>query len=74
MSGVTNTNSASKHNYSRKRVAIRRDDKDFVIAFQPGDVVVFRSGDVKALRKICWQLRWEVESDAIPEPNDPASW
>ena len=28
---------------------IRRDDKDFVVAFQPKDFVIFRNGDANAL-------------------------
>jgi hypothetical protein len=55
-------------------VSIRRDDKDFVVAFQPQDIVVFRNGRASALRKACNLLRWEIVSDTIPEANDPASW
>ena len=58
----------------RKRVSIRRDDKDFVVAFQPEDFVVFRSGRASALRKVCSSLRWEIVSDTVPEANDPACW
>ena len=58
----------------RKQVSIRRDDKDFVVAFQPEDFVVFRSRRASALRKVCGSLRWEIVSDTVPEANDPASW
>ena len=43
-STVGNTNSPARHNKARKRVAIRRDDKDFVVVFQPEDVVIVRRG------------------------------
>ena len=58
----------------RKKVSIRRDDKDFVVAFQPENFVVFRNGRASALRKLCTSLRWEIVSDTAPEANDPASW
>jgi hypothetical protein len=58
----------------RQRVSIRRDDKDFVVAFQPEDLVVFRNGYASALRKVCHLLSWEIVSDTVPEANDPASW
>src|ERR1700761_3180544 len=44
----------------RRKVAIRRDVEDFVIAFQPEDTVVFRHAEATALRKACVFLRWEV--------------
>jgi hypothetical protein len=58
----------------RKRVSIRRDDKDFVVAFQPEDFVVFRNGHASALRNVCRLLRWEIVDDTVPEANCPASW
>jgi hypothetical protein len=45
-----------------------------VVAYQPEDVIVFRNGDPQALRKLCLQLRWDVVSDVMPEPNDPKTW
>jgi hypothetical protein len=58
----------------RKRVSIRRYDKDFVVAFQLEDFVIFRNGHASALRKVCHWLRWEIVSDTVPEANDPAFW
>jgi hypothetical protein len=62
----------------RRQVAMRRDGDDFVIALQPDDIVVFRSGDADALRKVCRSLRWEivgastVSADALARPLAPA--
>jgi hypothetical protein len=53
--------------HPRRRVAIRRDDNDFVIVFQPENLVVFRNTDASALRKACQFLRWEIVSDTPPE-------
>jgi hypothetical protein len=47
----------------RRLVSLRRDEMDFVVAFQPEDVIVFRNPDANALRKICRQLRWTIVSD-----------
>jgi len=58
----------------RRRVSIRRDDADFIVAFQPDDVVIFRHNKASALRKLCCSLRWEIDSDTIADPSDPASW
>jgi hypothetical protein len=55
-------------------VAIRRDGDDFVIAFQPEDITVFRHPEATALRRACVVLRWEVVSDTVAEANDLASW
>jgi hypothetical protein len=57
-----------------RKVSIRRDREDFVVAYQPEDVVVFRNGDPRALRKVCTQLQWDIVSDVTPEPNDPKTW
>jgi hypothetical protein len=46
-----------------RRVSIRRDDDDFVIAYQPEDFVIFRGKDIEALRKVCGFLQWNVISD-----------
>jgi hypothetical protein len=59
---------------SRRKVAIRRDGEDFVIAFQPDDIVVFRHAEASALRKACVVFRWEVVSDTVAEANNLASW
>jgi hypothetical protein len=51
-----------------RRVSIRRDDKDFVVAFQPEDHVVFRHNDASALRDVCRKLRWEIIDDkSVPD-------
>jgi len=57
-----------------RRVSIKRDGKDFVVAFQPDDVVVFRHQRAIPLRKLCCALRWEIASDTIAEAGDLASW
>jgi hypothetical protein len=36
---------------------------DFVVAFHPQDVIVFRNPDANVLRKMCRQLRWKIVSD-----------
>ena len=59
---------------ARRKVAIRRDQEDYVIVVQPEDLVLFRNPSATALRKACNFLRWEVVSDTFPEANDPASW
>src|SRR5260221_2154270 len=46
-----------------RRVSIRRDDEDFVVAFQPEDFVIFRNQDASALRKVCRFLQWEIVAD-----------
>jgi len=58
----------------KRKVAIRRDGDDFVISFQPEDLIVFRHAEARALRKACLFLRWEVVSDTVPEANNMSSW
>jgi hypothetical protein len=53
----------STRNGPGRRVSIRRDDEDFVVAFQPEDFVIFRNQDADALRKVCRFLQWEVVAD-----------
>src|SRR5215470_1160693 len=55
----------------RRKVAIRRDGEDFVIAFQPEDIVVFRHAEATALRRACVVLRWEVVSETVAEASNP---
>jgi hypothetical protein len=50
-----------------RRVSIRRDDDDFVVAFQPEDYVIFRDRDANALRKVCRFFQWEIVSDTASE-------
>ena len=54
----------------KRLVSLRRDDADFVVAFQPEDVIVIRSPDACALRKICGQLRWKIISDTAYTVED----
>ena len=51
-------------------MSIRRDDNDFIVAFQPENLTVFRNGDASALRRVCRQLRWEIVADV----GDQASY
>jgi hypothetical protein len=60
MSVVADRISDSLHEAPRRRVSIRRDDRDFIVVFQPENLTVFRNEDVSALRKVCRQLRWEI--------------
>ncbi len=48
-----------------RRVSIRRDGDDFVIAYEPEEFIIFRGKDVSALRRLCRQLRWEVVADLV---------
>ena len=59
----------------RRQVAMRRDGDDFVVALKPDDVIVFRSRNADALRKVCRSLRWEVVSETTVSADDLArSW
>ena len=51
-----------------RRVSIGRDGKDFVVAYQPEDHVIFRHQSEKALRDVCRKLRREIIDDkSIPD-------
>lgn len=50
-------------NKPRRCVALRRDRDDFIVTFQPEDIVAFRDHDGNALRKVCTFLRWKIVSD-----------
>lgn len=54
----------------KRLVALRRDEIDFVVVFQPENVIVFRNPDANALRKICRQLRWKIVSDTAYTVDD----
>jgi hypothetical protein len=54
----------------KRLVSLRRDNADFVVAFQPEDVIVFRNPDPRALRRICGQLRWKIVSDTAYTVED----
>ncbi len=42
----------------RKQVSISRDGEDFIVAYQPDNIIVFRHAEAGALRRVCRQLRW----------------
>ena len=56
----------------RRQVAMRRDGDDFVVALKPDDVIVFRSRNVDALRKVCHSLRWEIVGETTVSSDDLA--
>jgi hypothetical protein len=74
MSMVSDAASTPLLKRPRRQVSIRRDGKDFVVAFQPDDVIVFRHQFASPLRKLCGSLRWEIVNDTIPSAEDFASW
>jgi hypothetical protein len=47
----------------KRLVTLRRDGDDFVVAFYPEDLVVFRHNEAEPLRKMCAFLRWKIISD-----------
>jgi hypothetical protein len=55
---------------SRRAVSLRRDNEDFVVVFQPEEIVVFRNRDAAALRKACGYLRWDIVSDTSLSVDD----
>jgi hypothetical protein len=57
----------------RRQVLIRRDHDDFVIVFQPEDLIVFRNSSEGALRRACHFLRWEIVSDTVPGVDESAT-
>jgi hypothetical protein len=57
----------------RRQVSISRDGEDFVVAFQPDNVVIFRHSDASKLRTMCQKLRWEIVSDTV-DLNELAVW
>jgi len=58
----------------RRQVTISRDGEDFVVAFHPQNIIAFRHGEAKELRRMCHSLRWEIVRDTMPEPDDIRSW
>jgi hypothetical protein len=52
---------------SKRIVTLRRDGEDFVVAFYPDDVVVFRNTDAQALVKMCSFIRWKIIGDTSVE-------
>jgi hypothetical protein len=49
----------------KRLVTLRRDGNDFVVAFYPEDVIVFRHVEPISLRKVCAALRWRIISDNL---------
>jgi hypothetical protein len=64
----------SAHLPPRRQVSIGRDGEDFVVSFQPHNIVVFRHDEADPLRRICHSLGWEILSDTVPDPDNLASW
>ena len=58
----------------RRQVTISRDGEEFVIKFQPDDIVAMRHREASELRKMCHTLRWEIVQDTVPERDDIRSW
>ncbi len=54
----------------KRLVTLRRDGEDFVIAFYPEDIVVFRNADPQALRKMCCFLRWKIIRDTTASDDE----
>lgn len=50
-------------NESRRRVTLRRDGDDYIVVFQPENIVALRNPNVNAVRRLCRFLRWEIVSD-----------
>ena len=44
-------------------VTLQRDGAEFVVSFDPEDIVVFRHTEPNALRKMCTFLRWPIIAD-----------
>jgi len=49
----------------RRQVSISRDGDDYVVAFQPDNVIVFRHTEARELRRICNSLHWEIVRDTV---------
>ena len=58
----------------RRQVSIGRDGGDFVVAFQPHNIVVFRHNEAYSAEEDMPLTRWEIVSDTVPDRNELASW
>jgi hypothetical protein len=58
----------------RRQVSISRDGEEFVVTFLPQNIDAARHSEAAELRKMCHFLRWEIVSDAVPEPDDISTW
>jgi hypothetical protein len=47
-----------------RRVSLRSDGEDFVVVSLAENLVIYRSPDADALRKLCHSLRWEIAVDS----------
>jgi hypothetical protein len=54
----------------KRQVAMRCDGADFVIATLPGNEIIFRTKDARALRNLCRQLRWQIAVDTTLSIDD----
>ena len=54
----------------KRQVAMRCDGADFVIATLPGNEIIFRTKDARALRNLCRQLRWQIVVDTTLSIDD----
>lgn len=48
----------------KRLVTLRRDGDDFVVAFYPEEIIVFRHNEPQPLRKVCAFLRWQIIADS----------
>jgi hypothetical protein len=48
----------------KRLVTLRRNGDDFVVAFYPEDIIVFRHNEPQPLRKMCAFLRWKIIADS----------
>jgi hypothetical protein len=53
----------------KRLVTLRRDGDDFVVAFYPEDLVVFRHNEAEPLRKMCAFLFSEKWHGAVPQSD-----
>jgi hypothetical protein len=75
MSALDTVEAFRKNSFGfRRQVTISRDGDDFVVTFQPDNIVAFRHAQASELRRMCHSLRWEIVSDTVAEPGDISSW
>lgn len=51
---------------------MRRDGDDFVVATHADGLIIFRSKDADALRKLCRSLRWQIVRDTSASDDESA--
>jgi hypothetical protein len=52
----------------KRLVTLRRDGDEYVVAFYPEEIIVFRNEDPHALARMCSFLRWKIISDNTQSP------